>query len=53
MLKGSGASPITDIIVDVQAVGNNKFRYTMPSGLTVESKNNRSLMTEKLVTGLF
>ena len=50
VLKGSGWSSVSDIIAYVQAVGSGDYRYTLASGLTVETTNNRSLRTEDFVT---
>ena len=46
VLKGSGWSSVGDIIAGVQAIGTANYRYTLASGLTVETTNNRSLRTE-------
>ena len=46
VLKGTGWSSVADIIAGVQAVGSAGYRYTLSSGLTVETTNNRSLRTE-------
>ena len=50
VLKGSGWSSVADIIAGVQAVGSTGYRYTLASGLTVETTNNRTLRTEDFVT---
>ena len=50
VLKGSGWSSVADIIYSVQAVGSTGYRYTLASGLTVETTNNRTLRTEDFVT---
>ena len=50
VLKGSSLSSAADIIAGVQAVGSAGYRYTLASGLTVETTNNRSLRTEDFVT---
>ena len=49
VLKGSGWSSVANIIASVQAVGSGNYRYTLASGLTVETTNNRSLRTEDFV----
>ena len=49
VLKGSGWSSAADIIAGVQAVGSTGYRYTLASGLTVETTNNRTLRTEDFV----
>ena len=46
VLMGSGWSSVADIIAGVQAVGTAGYRYTLASGLTVKTTNNRSLRTE-------
>ena len=50
VLKGDGWSSVADIIAGVQAVGSSGYRYTLASGLTVETTNNRTLRTEDFVT---
>ena len=50
VLKGSGWSSVANIIASVQGVGSTGYRYTLATGLTVESTNNRSLGTEDFVT---
>ena len=46
VLKGDGWPSVADIIASVQGVGSGDYRYTLASGLTVETTNNRSLRTE-------
>ena len=46
VLAGSGWSSVSDIIASVQGVGSGNYRYTLASGLTVETTNNRALRTE-------
>ena len=46
VLLGTRWSSVADIIASVQAVGSGDYRYTLASGLTVETTNNRSLRTE-------
>ena len=50
VLKGNGWSSVADIIASVQAIGSASYRYTLASGLTVETTNNRPLRTEDFVT---
>ena len=50
VLKGSGWPSVADIIAGVQAVGSTNYRYTLASGLTVETTNNRPLRTEDFAT---
>ena len=50
VLKGSGWASVADIIASVQAVGSTGYRYTLASGLTVQTTNNRSLRTEDFST---
>ena len=49
VLKGGGWSSAADIIATVQAVDSTNYRYTLASGLTVETTNNRTLRTENFV----
>ena len=46
VLEGNGWRAVADIIASVQAAGSGNYRYTLASGLTVETTNNRSLRTE-------
>ena len=49
VLKGSGWASVADIIAGVQAVGSTGYRYTLASGLTVETTNNRTLRAEEFL----
>ena len=49
VLKGGGWSSAADIVATVQAVGSANYRYTLASGLTVETTNNRPLRTENFL----
>ena len=49
VLEGNGWPSVADIIASVQSVGSGNYRYTLASGLTVETTNNRSLRTEDFV----
>ena len=50
VLIGDGWSSAADIVATVQAIGSAGYRYTLASGLTVETTNNRPLRTEDFVT---
>ena len=49
VFKGSGWSSVADIIASVQAVDSAGYRYTLASGLTVETTNNSTLRAEDFV----
>ena len=49
VLKGGSWSSAADIVATVQAVGSAGYRYTLASGLTVETTNNRTLRTENFL----
>ena len=49
VLKGTGWPSAADIIASVEGVGSVGYRYTLASGLTVETTNNRPLRTEDFV----